>query len=120
MKYFLLLIFSIYSFACPPKDASYFNINPKALQHAIELCPNESPKLVTCDELKNIAMNTNDLVYELRINPQEYGKNILKLQEELAKLKEIDHDNNVKLIKQKQLELNKRLSIVGWLESPVS
>ena len=124
----LLFIFLCVSFdviACSKHDGAYYKINPKALQEAIKQCPNKAPKLVTCNELQNIAIKTNEFVYELRISPQAYGQTILNLQETIAKqasrLLTDEHQADLKesLDKNNQM-LKERLAIVNWLESPES
>ena len=121
----LFLCVSFDAIACTKHDGAYYKINPKALQEAIKQCPNKAPKLVSCDELQNIAIKTNELVYELRISPQAYGQTILNLQEIIAnqasRLLKDEHQADLKesFDKNNQI-LKERLAIVNWLESPES
>ncbi len=105
--------------ACTPRDAQYYAVHPKALQEVVTSCPAKQPKLVSCETLNEIALRMNDYVYELRIGPQEYGKKILALEEQI-----ISDTSNVpsdaKAFEKKKQELRERLAIVSWLESPVS
>ena len=112
----LTVLFSVSATACAAHDKSYFKVHPKSLQEAIAKCPAVSPKMVSCEELHLIAIKVNEYVYSLRMSPQEYGKSILALQETIAKQSDkpemkTQYENNVQ-------ELQERLAIVGWLESP--
>lgn len=116
----LLLSVSLNVMACTPHDEQYYRIHPKALQEAVAECPGKAPKLLNCDELHNIAIKVNELVYELRMSPQGYGKSILALQETIAS-QELAHQPDIKpMLDKNKLELRERLAIVNWLESPVS
>lgn len=105
---------------CRPHDAQYFKLHPKALQDAVAACPSRAPKLVSCDALHQIAIEVNELVYELRMSPQGFGQSILALQASIAK-QEMSHQADMQstLEKNKQ-ELKARMAIVRWLESPTS
>jgi len=106
--------------ACAAQNEQYFRVHPKALQEAIAACPAKAPKFVSCDTLREIAIKVNELVYELRMNPQGFGKAILALQEKVA-TEALDNQPTAKLLLLKdQTELSERLAVVGWLESPVS
>ena len=49
-------------------DAQYYRLNPKALQQALETCPQKQPVQVDCEQLKTMASEVNDLVYQICIN----------------------------------------------------
>lgn len=109
--------------ACMKHDASYYATHPSALKEAIQHCPDKSPKHVSCATLRDIAIELNELVYELRMSPQIFGNSILALQETIAKDETaLDKQRkNADLIasidKNKKL-LGQKMAIVGWLESP--
>lgn len=106
--------------ACTTQDEQYFNVHPKALQEAIAACPDKAPKYVSCDSLRELAIKVNELVYELRMSPQGFGKSILSLQEKIA-AEESGHESVAESVLEKnKAELRERLAVVGWLESPVS
>lgn len=112
----LLLAVTFGVSACTSHDSAYFKVHPKVLQETIAKCPTEAPKLVTCEELHQIAIRVNEYVYALRMSPQEYGKSILALQETIGSQSnnsdlKAQYENNLQ-------ELRERLAIVSWLESP--
>ena len=109
------ILMSCQVMACTPLDTCYFKQNPKALQAAIAECPKKAPKGMTCDALQEIAINVNEWVYELRMNPQAFGNAILALQQAL-------YQDDLTSTQQKKIqdELLERLAIVSWLESPGS
>jgi hypothetical protein len=119
-EWFILCMVSLCLMGCSPHDAQYFKLHPKDLQVAIASCPSRAPELVSCDALHQIAIEVNEMVYELRMSPQEFGKSILALQESIGK-QEIGHatDTDATLEKLKH-ELKARMAIVRWLESPTS
>lgn len=112
----ILLFFTHSIWACLSHDKSYYNTHPKALQEAMANCPEKSPKKVSCAELKLMAMRVNELVDELRISPQGFGQSILTLQQKMALQHADPHLKNE--YEKNQQELQERLAIVGWLESP--
>lgn len=121
----MVLCVSVDANACFSRDQGYFKTHPKALQEALTQCPDKAPKLVECDELQKIAVNINDFVNELRMSPQGYGQTILHLQEkiatQMASLSEASDPSELtaSLDKDKQ-ELQERMAVVNWLESPES
>ncbi len=117
MKYILSIMMLLsYSFHVDAHDASYYLSHPEVLQQAITSCPQKQPRELSCEQLKPIAAEVNDLAYQLRTDPQGYGQKILALQELLAK-EEGEDSKGVQSSDTKQ-ELLIRLSIVKWLESP--
>jgi len=105
-------------------DATYYSLHPKALQKAIEHCPSTTDN-VSCSQLSAIAAHINESAYELRVNPQGYGKTILSLQELIAKQESALREDATQKGLQSSLSENKqhlqeRLTIVKWLESPAS
>ncbi|OCH98792.1 hypothetical protein A8135_10850 [Legionella jamestowniensis] len=125
-KAFLLLIgASLFLTACTVQDESYYRRNPQMLQQAIKDCPNKKPQQMTCEQLTVLAKSINQLAYQLQMNPQGFGKIILALQETLAKqqaeLKNNPNQPGLRAsIEKTKRELEERLAIVRWLESPES
>ena len=113
---------SFWMTACVAHDERYYSLHPNALQKAITACPQKSPSTVSCEQLKNIAAHVNDLAYQLRLNPQGYGKEILTLQETIAKQEtNITDASTVKhSLAENKRDLEEHLAIVKWLESPES
>lgn len=124
-KYMILIVTSLWVAACAAHDERYYRLHPVALQKAMEACPNKAPKDLSCERLNKIAIHVNELAYQLRSDPQGYGKGILALQELIAKeqasLKENTADPSLSLtLADNQRKLENRLAIVKWLESPES
>ena len=125
MKYIILLTASFWVSACTAHDEHYYSLHPSQLQKALTVCSKHSSSDLTCAQLKEIALHINKLAYELRLNPQEFGKQILSLQENIAQQESTlkkgspSPELDSLLIENKQ-NLKQRLAIVKWLESPVS
>ncbi len=124
-KYVVLVLASLWVAACAAHDERYYSLHPKVLQKAITQCPKAHPVDISCEQLKHLASRVNQLAYELRLNPQGYGKKILSLQEVIAKqestLQEASNPSELRssIIENKNY-LEERLAIVKWLESPES
>lgn len=108
IKYSVGLILSLVAAVSMAHTERYYNLHPDALQKAMAACPQKQPRDISCEQLKAIALRVNNLAYQLRLNPQEYGKEILALQEAIAK-----QENKIN-----KRDLEERLAIVKWLESP--
>ncbi|MFW2570588.1 hypothetical protein [Legionella sp. 29fVS95] len=111
--------------ACSTRDEQYYRLNPQALQQAIKDCPNKQPAQISCEQLAAINSSVYELVYQIQINPQEFGKQILSIQQELAKQRIVLKKNPKqpelrKMIEENEQCLAERLAIVRWLESPES
>lgn len=119
MKYIGLSLMLLLLAACHTKDADYYRVHPQALQAVIEACPQKAPSGLSCDELNQIAAEVNQLAFALQQNPQEFGKQILALQTELASLSEqaATPEMQQKIAEKKQ-RLAMHYAIVTWLESP--
>jgi hypothetical protein len=125
MKKMFLLSFLLILTACAAKDRNYYKLHPKELQKVLAECPNKQSSTVSCNELAAIAVKTRKLAYDLQIDPQGFGKQILSMQETLAKQKESlklhpEQPDLEKNIKDNQEQLAEYLAIVKWLESPES
>ncbi|MFA6303335.1 MAG: hypothetical protein WC627_09425 [Legionella sp.] len=121
--FFVLVIFGLSS--CTVKDERYYRSNPRALQAALKLCPEQAPTGLTCQQLEQIAIPLNSLGHQLQYNPQEFGAKILKLQETIAQQKAQLAKNTQDKDLEKQLQENtndlaERMAVVKWLESPES
>lgn len=125
MKYIVLIIASLWMAISFAHDEHYYSVHPNVLQKAIETCATKQPSDVSCETLKNIASRVDESAYQLRINPLEYGKIILSLQETIAKqevaLREGSNQHGLQLSLNENVQhLQERLAIVKWLESPAS
>jgi hypothetical protein len=100
IKYFFLLIISSIVFAGQDNT-----LDPKALETMVAACKQIAQNDDYCVELRQKAKRLNRFAYELRVNPLQYGKKVLALQENL----------NDPLAKK---QLKERLSIIKWLEAP--
>jgi hypothetical protein len=124
-SWFWICVISTVLVACSTQDENYYRLNPQALQQAIKGCPNKQTGGINCEQLIAVASSVNKLAYQLQINPQEFGKQILFLQQNLAKQRSALHINSDqpelrKIVAESQQQLVERLAIVKWLESPES
>lgn len=125
IKIILLCFMSLGLVACTADDEQYYITHPKALQQAMHSCPGSSKVSISCAQLENIAKRLQRLGYQLRNNPQEYGKRILELQELVARQKASLRENmnqvelKNRLLKNQRL-LQEHIAVVKWLESPES
>ena len=109
--------------ACSSENEQSYSTRPKALQQALQKCPESAPKRVSCEQLSEIAVHVNALAYKLRLDQQAYGKDILALQETITaqrgKLeKHPDQRELQQSLKQNQKSLQEHLAVVRWLASP--
>lgn len=123
VRHTLILFLSLWVAACSAHDEQYYATHPKALQKAINKCPSESVKHLSCNKLEQIATRMNRYAFDLRISPQEFGKKIIALQETIAKQEtELENSQDKRAleeaINQNKQRLNERLAIVGWLLAP--
>ncbi|MDP3704303.1 MAG: hypothetical protein Q8R24_00145 [Legionellaceae bacterium] len=124
LNYSFGLLMTLWAGLCLAYDANYYAMNPKEMQKALAACPAQQPDNVSCEQLNHMATHVNDLVMELRLDPQAFGRNILAMQETIAK--QIVLSTKQPLTPELQAELTKnqqalrdRLIIIKWLESPV-
>lgn len=105
------------------QDEHYYSVHPDALRKVIVDCPKKQANNISCEQLNHLATQLNELAYQLRSDPQGYGKRILALQETIAK-QETALDNTseqaelVPLLNENKLRLEQRIAVVKWLESP--
>ena len=123
LKYSLLLMVSLWVSACTADNGGYYSTHPQAMQKALDQCPEHSPRNISCEELEKLAGRLKQLATELRTDPQGFGQKILKLQQTIASeaqaLSQKAKQPQLKAEHQKnQKELQLRLSVVKWLESP--
>lgn len=108
---------------CVAHDEQYYRTNPKILNETLKSCPAKQPAKLSCAQLSAIAVEVNQLAYQLQMSPQGFGQRILKMQQNLASLElqrrqnpqSQEHDAEIAKIKQ---QLTEYLAIVKWLESP--
>lgn len=123
LKCILLLMVSLWVSACTADSAGYYRTHPQALQKALDQCPERSPRNISCEELEKLVERLKQLATELRTNPQGFGQKILELQQTIASesqaLNQKADQPQLRAEHQKnQKELQLRLSVVKWLESP--
>ena len=124
-KYVILVIASLWMAAVAAHNERYYSLHPIALQKAIKQCPEKHPATVSCEELNTVALRVNQLAYQLRSDPQGYGKKILALQETIAKQEAMlkNDPNRPELrasLDEHKRDLRESLAVVKWLESPES
>ena len=126
IKYLFIACVPLLLAACSAqKNEQYYRTHPQALQEAIKSCPAQQPAKINCQQLTDIAMDVNELAYQLQANPQAFGKKILALQETLASQHASLKTNPDQLelkdtIQKNEAQLTECLAIVRWLESPES
>lgn len=123
MRYITLAIISLWMTACAAHDGYYYSLHPKILQKALQECPKKQSSGIDCDQLKDIALRINESAYQLRLDPQAYGKKILFLQQTIAQqesaLQEKSNQPDLQSsLKENKQNLQERMAIVKWLESP--
>ncbi len=122
---FIVVLLSLWTASSFAHDEAYFKVHPKELQQAFNKCHVKPTTSLNCEQLKLIAVRINALAYELRLDPQGYGQKILSLQQQIAagessaRAHALNADVKMQLDRHKQ-NLNERLAVVKWLESPVS
>ena len=104
-------------------DSKFYSLHPKELSQALDKCPASPPAEVTCEQLNQFATRANQLVSELHYSPQVFGQKILVLQEHLAQLAldlklKPDTEALQTSFNENKMQLQERLAIVKWLESP--
>jgi hypothetical protein len=109
--------------ACSSEKEQGYSTRPKALQQALQKCPEHAPKHVSCEKLSEIAVHVNALAYKLRVDQQAYGKDILALQETITAQrsnleKHPEQGELQKSLKNNQKSLQEHLAVVRWLASP--
>jgi hypothetical protein len=123
VRVLLLLFISFSLVGCAKHDATYYATHPTVLEQAMARCPMTSLGELDCDQLKKIALRMNELAYQLRLNQQQYGQQIIALQEQKSmyemQLKknpnQPDLERDLSTLNQ---NIEERLFIVKWLESP--
>lgn len=121
----LLIILTFWIAACSAHDEHYYRQHPNALQDALKKCDEQESKALNCAQLREMALRMNELAYQLRGDPQNYGKQILALQQTVATQElELEKNSNQPelqtLLNKNKAQLKERLAVVKWLESPES
>jgi hypothetical protein len=103
---FKLLALLIYGF-------TLFAQQPQQIIEAWQTCQLRSEMDANCISVGHQAIKLRDLIELLQTSPQGFGLEIMQLQNRLL-------NSNLSVSKKIELEkeLNLRLAIVGWLESP--
>ena len=125
LKKIILTLSTLWMVSCSAHDEHYFTTHPQALQSSLHQCEMQNADDAKCQKLKAIASRLNDLALQLRSNPQDFGKQILVLQQTVAQQEAgLQKDGNQSELKaslsKNKRQLNERLAVVKWLESPES
>src|SRR3990167_5882513 len=83
LRYFFLTA-ALFLTSCANHDENYYRLHPRKLQEALKQCPQNPSSLVTCEKLKQLAVEISQLAYELQMNPQAFGQKIVVLQHKIA------------------------------------
>lgn len=122
-KFIFLIVLSISKLGFAA-DVDYAKINPLTIKQDLANCPQHTPhNNFSCAELHAFAERINDLAIQLQLDRQGFGRAILASQEQLAKQEEeFAKNSNDKQLSQaiaaNQREINERLLLIKWLESP--
>lgn len=119
----IFLVFICLLTACVKKDAHYYWQHPDKLQAVLAECPAIQQQGIDCHALGVIQKTMLTLANELQQNPQRFGNKIIQLQEKIAMLKtqiEKNRDDQTlhKTLSESRIDLQQRMAIVKWLESP--
>lgn len=89
------------------------NFQPQKLIEQWQQCQEKQALDQGCIKIGHKVLELKTMIESLEYNPQAFGLDIMKIQNQMA-------EKNISATEQKKLadELNLRLSIVGWLESP--
>jgi hypothetical protein len=92
---------------------SFAAIQPEKIIEDWEACQLKSNYDDSCVSLSKSAIHLKYLYESCSMNPQRFGLDIMNLQEKLA-------DSEIKDSEKKEIkkELEMRLAVVAWLESP--
>lgn len=99
---------------CSKPNSAYYSTHPEALVKAMQLCSNSNNNVKQCNDLRQVALEINAYMNELRNNPQLFGQEIIKLQSKLATSASLATSERSALTK----ELEQRMAVVRWLETP--
>lgn len=121
MKKYIMLIIVCWSSIGFAKSMNYYLANPQLVERELAACPATQPTDISCDALKQIAIKIDSLIYELHSDRLAYGQNILSLQEIIAKQRVLQsHNEESSNLNENINNLNARLAVIRWLESPES
>ncbi|MCX7114929.1 MAG: hypothetical protein NTW08_03325 [Gammaproteobacteria bacterium] len=101
---------------CVTHDDAYYQTHPKAVFEALQHCVSgDIAKPQDCQQIEKIASVFRGWMNEIQSNSQAFGQKIIKIQQ---------YCGQVSLSKEKKekchQELEMRLAVVKWLESPES
>lgn len=119
----VLVLFSALNSQIFARDINWYAQHPEVVQKVIQDCPRKQPKDISCSQLQQVAMKLNDLIHLFVTDSQNYGQEILDLQQKIAQkekiavAKPIDEELKLSILKDK-LDVQQRLNIVRWLASP--
>lgn len=102
---------------CSERSSSYYWQHPQVLHDALIKCQ-QNRNTAICDKISQIGYSMNILGQELQANPEEYGKTLLNLQMQLAEKSAQDTHTNDQSLQSLQQEIQQRLAVIKWLESP--
>jgi chromosome segregation ATPase len=124
MKTLFWIFLSSCLISCSIDSTQYYKSHPKELQEALQKCPTPPSPSISCEQLQQMAVRIDKLAFSLRSNPQEYGLGILSLQEKISQqesmLQQKDDPALQEQLKHAKEELEARIVVVKWLESPNS
>ena len=121
MRFAVLFSLCLFSLSgCSEKSSSYYWEHPQQLRDALTACQNQHAN-PNCEKLYQIGYSMNVLALELQSNPQRFGSTLMKLQMELAEKKQAQapsKQSTHSLLEPIEQEIQQRLAVIKWLESP--
>lgn len=125
MTYFFPIFLFITSglVGCSIHDVSYYKKHPEAVGKALTVCPGKEPVGISCSDLTSIQEKVNQIIIDLRSNPQQFGQKIISLQKEIIVQRENISKGESSMELRRSLEENQEklaeyLAVVRWLEMP--
>ena len=121
---YIIILWCLVSTISSAAEVDFAKLNPIKIEQDLANCPQKAPQSnLSCDELKTFAERINDYAIQLQVDRQGYGKAILAAQEKLATQQELLAKNKQdkelsKEVAANQQEINERLLLIRWLESP--
>lgn len=95
-KCYFILLSCLFLLSCNNQSTyDYLMLHPSELEKAYSACQvKDSP---SCENIKRAAHDMGEFTYELATHPEQFGKNIMALQQSMSKQNETYHEQCMKL-----------------------
>ena len=88
MRCILLCLVVIGMASCSTHNERWYMTHPKALQKALDACPEKSLQGFSCQQLKEVGKAINQYALILQRNPQAFGQKIIAMQTKIVALQQ--------------------------------